>query len=382
MMKPAYLLFTLFAFWTSNANANTENNLPEFSSSPIEFATKVSFHSKILDSTESFNIFLPSAFHESSDEHTYPVIFANDYHGQRFFLTLSGVVKHLSDLDRIPESIVVSLNTGGHTPEIYKNGMWNGRNSNNIPSSGSSKKYIEHIQQELMPYLKKVYRASDYTMLIGVSGSSFFPFYALTHQPEIFNSYIFLAAHDVIGMGFKADETILDTLKRTFSTAKAKTHLYFAVADDDAYRNPRFTQQVQQFTDALGPLAKNGLHGKVDILPNERHYDAYVKMLLGALDMQFPEHEWAPKYRDLIALPGKAMENIDAYYQKLSDKYAVNVLPKGDRWNSVNCLRWVSGQLQRENRLEEAHEVAARWVEYRPNSQPAKDKLAEIQKLL
>tara|TARA_R110000868_G_scaffold3981_5_gene24284 strand:+ start:2031 stop:2162 length:132 start_codon:yes stop_codon:yes gene_type:complete len=42
------------------------------------------------------------------------------------------------------------------------------------------------------------------------------------------------------------------------------------------------------------------------------------------------------------------MANIDAYYQQLSDDQGINILPKAERWNSVNCLRWVSGQLQKE----------------------------------
>lgn len=43
-----------------------------------------------------------------------------------------------------------------------------------------------------------------------------------------------------------------------------------------------------------------------------------------------------------------AVADNDAYYQQLSADYAVTVLPKGDRLNSVDCLRWISGQLQRE----------------------------------
>jgi len=382
MLKHHYFILTLLFFWLTPINANTDATPPLVTSTPLEYAQQLNFHSNILNSTESLNIYLPSAFHETSDEHSYPVIFANDAHGSRFFLTLAGVVKHLGELDRMPESIVVSLNSGGHIPDLYKNTMWGGKPHEKIPAYGDPQKYIQHIQLELLPYLQKHYRASNYSTIIGISTSSIFPLYALTQQPDVFDAYVFLAAHDIIGMGYEAGDTLINAIKKIFSTPKPNTLLYFAVADNDAYREPIYTKNIEQFESTLGKLKKNGLHSKIQIFPNERHYDAFIKTLLGAFEMQFPEDDWAPKYRDLIALPGNAMDNIDAYYQQLSADYAVTVLPKGDRWNSVNSLRWISGQLQRETRIAEAIEVTQRWLKYRPKSQQAKEKLAELQNLL
>jgi hypothetical protein len=64
------------------------------------------------------------------------------------------------------------------------------------------------------------------------------------------------------------------------------------------------------------------------------------------------------------------------------DAHSITILPKADRWNSVNCLRWVSGQLPKEHRIQEAIEVATRWVKYRPNSAPAKQKLEQLKQQL
>jgi predicted alpha/beta superfamily hydrolase len=349
-------------------------------SKPLTYAYELSFPSDILKSTESISVFLPPSFDEASDDHTYPIIFANDEHGRQFFHTLTGVVSHLSKLDRMPESIVVSLNSGGHIPEVHTHGLW-GREK--IDKYGDVIQYLRHLKQELIPYLQKHYRASAHSTIIGVSGSSLFPLYAFTHNIEVFDNYILLAAHDIIGMGFEPDKTMIEHLQAELASKEiSPIQLYFAVADSDANREPRYTKNIQSLETALLPLVKSGLKSKIDIVPNERHYDAFIKTLLGAFEMFYPEKKWAPKYRDLIALPGNAMANIDAYYQQLSDVHGMTILPKADRWNSVNCLRWVSGQLPKEDRIQEAIEVATRWVKYRPNSAPAKQKLEELKQQL
>jgi predicted alpha/beta superfamily hydrolase len=384
MKKLALLMFYTICIITipiciakQSVKINEQNKVP---SKPLNFAHELSFPSDILKSTESISIFLPPSFDEASDDHTYPIIFANDEHGQQFFHTLTGVVSHLSKLDRMPESIVVSLNSGGQIPEVHTHGLW-GREK--LDKYGDVTQYLRHLKQELIPYLQKHYRASSHSTIIGVSGSSLFPLYAFTHDIEMFDNYILLAAHDIIGMGFEPDKTMVEHLQAGLASKKiSPTHLYFAVADSDANSEPRYIKNIQSLETALLPLMKNGLNSKIDIIPNERHYDAYIKTLLGAFEMFYPEKIWAPKYRDLIALTGNAMANIDAYYQQLSEVHDITLLPKADRWNSVNCLRWVSGQLQNEDRIQEAIEVATRWVKYRPNSAPAKQKLAELKQQL
>lgn len=348
-------------------------------SRPMTYAQELSFTSDILESIESISVFLPSSFSEASEEHRYPIIFANDEHGSQFFHTLTGVVSHLSKLNRMPESIVVSLNSGGRIPEVHTHGLWR---REKIEQYGDVNQYIQHLKQELIPYLQQHYRASSISTIIGVSGSSLFPLYVLSHDIEIFDNYILLAAHDTIGMGFEPDKTMFDYLRERLTQQTFKTtQLYFSVADSDAYRKPSYTKNIELLKATLLPLKHQGLISSINIVPNERHYAAYIKTLLGAFEMFYPEQKWAPKYRDLIVLPGDAMSNIDAYYQTLSDELGMVVLPMAERWNSVNCLRWVSGYLQKEGRIKEAIDVAMRWVQYRPHSKAAKQKLLELKKL-
>lgn len=312
----------------------------------LSYGHVLEIESKILGKTTSINVHLPINFDEVSPEHTYPVVFATGPHGEEFFLTLSGIVKHMNELDRMPESIVVSLNDGGYFPEVLTNAMWGARET--IGPYGEPDKYVECLKKELFPYLKSQFRANDFRMIIGVSGSALFPLYSLTHHPDLFDYHIFTTSHDMFGMSFKPDTDMIDLMMQTpKQRPKVTTALYFGVADDDIDRDDpdrdlKYQQNVDKLSNTIAQLNLPNFKGKVEVIENERHYDVYIKAMLSAIDFMFPEKRWAKKYRELIAEPGDAMDNIENHYLALSKEYGFSILPKGDRWNSVNCLRVIS----------------------------------------
>ncbi|MEP1742138.1 MAG: alpha/beta hydrolase-fold protein [Kangiellaceae bacterium] len=361
----------------STATESNEQMLELEKITDLNYASKIVFKSKILAQSIPMNIYLPSSFYESSEEHTYPVIFINGSHGNRFFLTLSGVVKHLGELERMPEAIIVSLNWSGHFPELFINGMWDGSRET-MSGYGDPDNYVSHLRLELFPFLSKHFRANEYRMIIGVSASSIFPLYSFTHAPELFDAHIFLAAMDMIGMGYKKGETIISSIKQSMSHRTNKqTALYFALADDDLDK-PEYEVNINQLAANMKPFVSEQFKFELNVIPNEHHYAAFTKTILGAMEMIFPSNLWAPDYRDLIAKPGDAMANIDKFFIQLSKQYGFKILPKADRWNSVNCLRFAAGKLLRDGRIDEALTVANRWVQYRPDSAPAYDQLGDV----
>ena len=110
IMRIFHFISILFLLSNTVNLVFADPNPVKVSSSPLEFGKNLTFESIILNKSLSMNVYLPESFEASSDENRYPVIFANGSHGAEFFHTLTGVVKHLGELDRMPESIVVSLN--------------------------------------------------------------------------------------------------------------------------------------------------------------------------------------------------------------------------------------------------------------------------------
>lgn len=357
--------------FVSNANTNVNNKQQSITSTtPITYAQQVTFDSKILGESQVMNIYLPENFAQSSEHHTYPVIFINSSHGSQFFHALTGIVKHLSEVERMPKSIVVSLNDGGHIPDIYVNGMWDSMEK--INKYGQPDLYLRHLNEEIFPFLKTHYRANDHRTIIGVSSSALFPLDTFIHAPQTFNAYVFLATSDMIGMGFKKGQTMIEAMAKSLSQRPdRKEYLYFADADSDFRHNIAYPKNLDKLKETLSVYRNKDFNFDVKTFTNEGHYAAFLKTMLGAFEQMYPKKLWAPKYREIIKQPGDAMANIDSFYRALSAKYGFEILPNADRWNNVNNLRFISTRLLRDGRAKEALSLAQRWHLYQPKSLPA-----------
>lgn len=79
----------------------------------------------------------------------------------------------------------------------------------------------------------------------------------------------------------------------------------------------------------------------------------------------------------MIKEPDNALGNIDSYFQKSSNQYGFEILPKAERWNSGNSLSRIGPFLLRQENVSEAIDVIERWAEYRPKSITALKELAK-----
>lgn len=347
----------------SAAAATAATEIGAVEAAPIVLGQRLIMRSNILASDMEMKVWVPDSFELASAEHTYPVIFINGEHGNQFFSAVVGVVKHLGDRERLPESIVVSLTDMGDIPEILTHGMWS---REKLGGGGDPTAGLRHLKEEVFPYLEKHYRANGFRLIIGVSGSSLFPVYALTEAPDLFRGHIWIAASDVLGMGYKQDETFIDTLEAMWSKRPdRRVSLYVGVAESDQDR-PEYQENMKQLVGRLGRF--EGLNLKAEVIPRDDHYAVLLRGLLSALDEVFPHERWSARYRDLVAQPGNALENIDRYYRELSKEYGFTILPRANRWNNVNCLRFMTRHLIRLERIDEAVEVAERRVKYQPKA--------------
>ena len=334
------------------------------SSEPLPFGERVAFYSAIYQDDVAMQVWVPESFAISSPEHKYPVIFVNGSHGREFFHTVAGLVQHLASRERMPESIVVSLNEMGSVPEIHTHGMWG---AETLGGHGDPEQDVRHLREEVIPYLEHTYRANHRRMIVGVSGSTLFPIYTLTAAPDLFDTYVLIAAADMLGMGYTAESTFLDTFETYLADdPQQNTSLYVGVADADLKNRADYRPNLDELTRRFGEGGP--LKVKVDVFPRTDHYEALLDAMQSALDWVYPYERWSARYRDLVAQPGDALDNIDAYYRQLSDDYGFEILPRADRWNSVNCLRFMVRHLIQLERFEEAVRVAERRNRYQPGT--------------
>lgn len=348
-------------------------------SAPASFQ-RLTFQSGILGQERHMNIFLPDNFDVSSPEHTYPVLFLLE---DEFFVMVSGVVKHLSSMERMPETIVVSLQDDVPVPELFTNGsdFWP-KDWVQLPFGENTDPMTRHLEEELMPYLKAHFRANGFNMVMGLSGTAMYALHTYINKPALFDAHIALAAGDILGMGYKQDERFIELFAedaRQFPDRRRM--LYVCSADADAEAAPMIQSNLEALEAKLAPYRADHFKYISKLYPNEGHYDMALPGLVEALELIFPKERWFARYRDIIEKPGNAMENIDDHFSKLSAQYGFKILPRAERWNSVNSLSWIGRDLLRNNNPEEAAEVLERWVSYRPQSVEALKELAKAYEL-
>jgi predicted alpha/beta superfamily hydrolase len=335
---------------------------------PLAYAQQHVIHSKVLNEDRKVNIFLPESFNEASEQHTYPILLLLE---DEFFLMVSGVVKHLSSVERMPETIVVSLVDGPEVPKLYTNGsdFWP-KDWKQLPFGGNTDPFTTHLKQELFPYLENNFRANDFKIIMGLSGTSIYTLHTFVKEPDLFAAHIAIASGDILGMGYKEGESLIDFLVNDFKNDPKRTgYLYVTSADSDGNGNsPMIKANLEELEKRLSSYRSYDFQFISKIYPNEGHYDVALPALEEALGMIFPKNKWSAKYREIIKESGNAMANIDSYFQKLSTEYKFKILPRAERWNSGNSLSRIGPNLLKEGNVLEAIEVIERWVEYRPKS--------------
>ncbi|MEQ8683854.1 MAG: alpha/beta hydrolase-fold protein [Imperialibacter sp.] len=372
--------FCLAALLSSYGVAHAQSNNNELAAkeyAPLTFAQQYVLHSNILNEDRRVNIFLPESFYEVSAQHTYPVLLLLE---DEFFLMVSGVVKHLSAVERMPETIVVSLADGPHIPKFYTNGsdFWP-KDWKQLPFGENPDSFTAYLRQELLPYLKSNFRANDFNLIMGLSVTSMYALHTFAKEPDLFDAHIAIAAGDVLGMGYNDGESLIDVIVDDFQNApNRKGYLYVTSADSDGNGDsPMIKANLEELERRLSPYRTAHFQFVSKSFENEGHYDVALPALEEALGMIYPKDKWFAKYHEMIEAPGNAMANIDDYFQRLSSEYGFEILPKAERWNSGNSLSRVGPRLLRDGRVQESIEVIERWVEYRPKSAEALSELAK-----
>jgi predicted alpha/beta superfamily hydrolase len=344
-------------------------------SAPANFQ-RLTFQSGILGQDRHMNISLPDNFDLSSPEHTYPVLLLLE---DEFFLMVSGVVKHLSSIERMPETIVVSLQDEVPVPELFTNGsdFWP-KDWVQLPFGENPDPMTRHLAEELMPYLKTHFRANGFNMVMGLSGTAMYAVHTYFNTPDLFDAHIALASGDILGMGYRQGERFIELFEEDARQFPDRNRiLYVCSADADAESAPMIKSNLEALEAKLAPFRADHLRFIAKLYPIEGHYDVALPALGEALQLIFPEARWFAKYRAMIGEPGNAMENIDDHFSKLSARYGFKILPRAERWNSVNSLSWIGRDLLRNDKPEEAVEVFERWVAYKPESVEALKELAK-----
>jgi len=264
-MKFRLLFFCLISAFTLSAQTKP------FSIGKIEVINSV-----ILKEKRTLNIYLPEGY---NSKHKYPVIYLLDGSANEDFLHVVGLVQFFNMTFHMPKTIIVGIANIDRRRD-FTNPTRNAADKKNNPTSGGAAKFLDFIEKELQPFIKKHYQTNDSTYLIGQSLGGLIATEILLKRPALFNNYIIVSPSL-----WWDDESLLKQAPALLAAqADHKKWIYISVGTEGKVME----EDAAGFVNALQHSGKQNL--KVDFLPlpKENHATILHNAIYEALKILYP----------------------------------------------------------------------------------------------
>ena len=165
------ITLTLLALWHS-AQAKVRGS-----------STLDGLYSTILDEQRNLIVQLPNSY-ELNKSRNYPVLYLLD--GQRNFQHVVGTLDLLNQSHMADEMIIVAIKNTYRTRDFTPT---YDESYNRWGVSGGADKFLDFIEQELIPYVNKKYRTNGFDIISGHSLSGLLAIYSLQTRPSLFKAH-------------------------------------------------------------------------------------------------------------------------------------------------------------------------------------------------
>ena len=156
--------------------------------SPVGIGEVVHIRSNVLKEERTLLISKPAGYAEGAER--YPVLYVLD--GETLFRCSSVIAEFLADNERIPEMLVVAIESGSFAQRTRNLTPPSSAEIDNrfSPGNGGADAFLSFVADELIPFVDKSYRTRPYRVLVGHSFGGLFAIHALAAKPKLFNAYI------------------------------------------------------------------------------------------------------------------------------------------------------------------------------------------------
>lgn len=157
---------------------------------PYSIGNTYKIHSKVLNENRNYILELPSSYETSNKE--YPLLVLLD--GEVRYHSYSGILKQMTQGNQIPEMIIVAITNvdrnRDYTPTKYLTNLNGSSAVENHKTSGGSKKFLQFIEQELLPKIERNYRTNTFKTLVGISHGGLLVGSAFLSKETSFNGFV------------------------------------------------------------------------------------------------------------------------------------------------------------------------------------------------
>ncbi len=344
-----------------------------------------SFYSEVLQMEKSYQVFLPESYNYSNAS-AYPVIYIMD--GDYNFHYLTGVIEMLSNIsEKIPEVIVVGISDNGNAGYRKDCTMKTEQNP-----EGNTTTFIEYLDKELKPKIKKEYRVSSYEILIGHSLGGLFATNVMLEKPELFDAYIaidpsywwedqlIISTADSL---FKDKEDLSANLFLTLaSTKQMGVHEFVGVLEKrfPVSKKWKFKYYEEETHGSVGMISvKEGLE---EIFQNWELKRAKFYELETAAKIVGHYENLSDQYQGITRIPPLSFSNIIYYFfrQEQTEELAIIEAAVKNKFpaSQDDYYSKLASYLMETEKYEEAEALLKKSIQANPNAYKSYDGLSKL----
>jgi predicted alpha/beta superfamily hydrolase len=298
------LLSTLFIFLLQfNINAQISEKIELSKDNQLlGLGTQYILKSEILHEERPIIISLPHGY-ENNDAN-YPVLYLLDGLGN--IKHEIGTVELLTDSGIIPPMIIVAVESLDRsrdlTPSSAGQGVYGGVGESGIPQSGGAPKFLQFLEEELIPYVESNFRTHPYRLLEGHSFGGLFSTYALMEQPDVFDAFIIQAP----ALWWNKEE--MTAKAKTFfkSNSNLDKTIYFGIGGGDGWG---MRQELKRYVQVIEENPQKNLRWKHEEVGDEDHDTSRLLLNYYGLKFVFSDllasEELRNSYNDEFFLKGE-----------------------------------------------------------------------------
>jgi predicted alpha/beta superfamily hydrolase len=271
------------------------------------------FESKIMGKARQYSVRLPASY-AATDLQRYPVLYLLD--GKANLSHTKGTVDYLAQTREMPEIIVVAIDTNNVdrtldlTPSIDPD--W-------PEPTGGGDKFLDFIEDELIPHIEANYKTAPFRMLVGHSFGGLLTMHSFTTRPQLFQAH-FALSPSLHWLNNETTEKFRTLLK---NNKNLKGFLYANIADEANYtsQGKRAQKAFDDVTALLKANAGTNLVWHMEKYPQETHGTIAVLGHFKGLRKLF--NNWRLPYSQTT----HGVEVVRGLYQKHSARLGYQLLP-------------------------------------------------------
>lgn len=324
-------------------------------------AQRISLHSKVLNEDRLLWVRFPADYAHNSER--YGVIYQPDAPGS--VSEMGSVLDFLADEGRIPPMILVGIGNTDRMRDLTptRADLKNDDGSiEHYPSSGGGDRFLDFIQDEVIPEIERRYRTTPYRVFSGHSVGALMAIHALRTRPSLFNAYI--AASPSLQWDDERELRDFEKFLASNGGLKQPKSLFVSLANEGANGRP-IGKYFARLERGLSSSAPKGLAWKSEHFPDETHSSTVLRAHYAGLRFIFSS--WTMPNPVLAG----GLPAVEQYYRELSQRMGYDIA------TPENALNRLGYRLLDEKKIDEALTAFRRNIELHPGSANVYDSLGE-----